>query len=85
MEQVKNIKFVREAHIKKFTKLMKYDLPAELENLRWERWCKLKELKACCDTWTSREEKKPRYKCIHITFPKFGVGKIKQNKTSLLC
>jgi len=51
MEQVKNIKFVREAHIKKFTKLMKYDLPAELENLRWERWCKLKELKACCDTW----------------------------------
>uniref|UniRef100_A0A8C2B095 ethanolamine kinase n=1 Tax=Cyprinus carpio TaxID=7962 RepID=A0A8C2B095_CYPCA len=34
MEQVKTIKFVREAHIKKFTKLKKYDLPAELENLR---------------------------------------------------
>uniref|UniRef100_A0A672MVC4 ethanolamine kinase n=1 Tax=Sinocyclocheilus grahami TaxID=75366 RepID=A0A672MVC4_SINGR len=34
MEQVKIIQFVREAHIKKFTKLMKYDLPAELENLR---------------------------------------------------
>ncbi|KAK7160494.1 hypothetical protein R3I93_008210 [Phoxinus phoxinus] len=34
MEQVKTIKFVREAHIKKFNKLMKYDLPAELESLR---------------------------------------------------
>uniref|UniRef100_A0A9J8AYV9 Ethanolamine kinase n=1 Tax=Cyprinus carpio carpio TaxID=630221 RepID=A0A9J8AYV9_CYPCA len=34
MEQVKTIKFVREAHIKKFNKLIKYDLPAELENLR---------------------------------------------------
>ncbi|KAI2653401.1 Choline kinase alpha [Labeo rohita] len=34
MEQVKTIKFVREAHIKKFNKLMKYDLPGELENLR---------------------------------------------------
>uniref|UniRef100_A0A4W4ESM2 ethanolamine kinase n=1 Tax=Electrophorus electricus TaxID=8005 RepID=A0A4W4ESM2_ELEEL len=29
-----DIKFVREAHIKKFKKLMKYDLPAELANLR---------------------------------------------------
>jgi len=34
MEEVKTIKFVREAHIKKFKKLMKYDLPAELESLR---------------------------------------------------
>lgn len=34
MEQVMTIKFVREAHIKKFNKLMKYDLPAELESLR---------------------------------------------------
>ncbi|TRY62409.1 hypothetical protein DNTS_031822 [Danionella cerebrum] len=34
MEQVKVITFVREAHIKKFKKLMKYDLPAELESLR---------------------------------------------------
>ncbi|KAL7878567.1 hypothetical protein AOLI_G00095410 [Acnodon oligacanthus] len=34
MEQIMNIKFVREAHIKKFKKLMKYDLPAELASLR---------------------------------------------------
>ncbi|KAB5574737.1 hypothetical protein PHYPO_G00212480 [Pangasianodon hypophthalmus] len=34
MEQINNITFVREAHIKKFKKLMKYDLPAELANLR---------------------------------------------------
>ncbi|KAI4879997.1 hypothetical protein NFI96_029176, partial [Prochilodus magdalenae] len=34
MEQIKNITFVREAHIKKFRKLMKYDLPAELASLR---------------------------------------------------
>lgn len=34
MEQIKTITFVREAHIKKFKKLMKYDLPTELVNLR---------------------------------------------------
>ncbi|XP_076849333.1 choline/ethanolamine kinase [Brachyhypopomus gauderio] len=34
MEQIMSIKFVREAHIKKFKKLMKYDLPAELASLR---------------------------------------------------
>ncbi|KAI5623824.1 choline/ethanolamine kinase isoform X1 [Silurus asotus] len=34
MEQIGTITFVREAHIKKFKKLMKYDLPAELVNLR---------------------------------------------------
>lgn len=34
MEQVMTIKFVREAHIKKFNKMIKYDLPAELESLR---------------------------------------------------
>lgn len=34
MEQVTTIKFVREAHIKKFNKLMKFDLPGQLESLR---------------------------------------------------
>ncbi|XP_060779581.1 choline/ethanolamine kinase [Neoarius graeffei] len=34
MEQISNITFVREAHIKKFKKLNKYDLPTELENLK---------------------------------------------------
>ncbi|XP_076125223.1 choline/ethanolamine kinase isoform X1 [Alosa pseudoharengus] len=34
MEQIKTLKFVRDAHIKKFNKLMKYDLPNELDNLR---------------------------------------------------
>ncbi|KAL0968363.1 hypothetical protein UPYG_G00265880 [Umbra pygmaea] len=34
MDQVMNLKFTREAHIKKYNKLMKYNLPAELENLR---------------------------------------------------
>ncbi|XP_063053299.1 choline/ethanolamine kinase isoform X2 [Engraulis encrasicolus] len=34
MEQIKTLKFVREAHVKKFNKLMKHDLPSELENLR---------------------------------------------------
>ncbi|KAM4618594.1 choline/ethanolamine kinase isoform 2-T2 [Polymixia lowei] len=34
MEQVMTLKFVREAHVKKFKKLMKFDLPAELESLR---------------------------------------------------
>ncbi|XP_056622877.1 choline/ethanolamine kinase [Triplophysa dalaica] len=34
MEQVTTIKFVREAHVKKFNKLMKFDLPAQLESLR---------------------------------------------------
>uniref|UniRef100_A0AAY4DII7 Ethanolamine kinase n=1 Tax=Denticeps clupeoides TaxID=299321 RepID=A0AAY4DII7_9TELE len=34
MDQIKTLKFVREAHVKKFNKLMKYDLPAELESLR---------------------------------------------------
>ncbi|XP_041853370.1 choline/ethanolamine kinase isoform X2 [Melanotaenia boesemani] len=34
MDQVMEIKFVREAHVKKYKKLMKMDLPAELESLR---------------------------------------------------
>uniref|UniRef100_A0A8C7XHH0 Ethanolamine kinase n=1 Tax=Oryzias sinensis TaxID=183150 RepID=A0A8C7XHH0_9TELE len=34
MDQVMNISFVREAHLKKYKKLMRLDLPAELENLR---------------------------------------------------
>ncbi len=34
MEQVMKLNFVREAHVKKYKKLMKLDLPAELENLR---------------------------------------------------
>ncbi|KAM9481848.1 choline/ethanolamine kinase isoform 2-T2 [Clarias gariepinus] len=34
MEQISNITFVREAHVKKFKKLMKYDLQGELANLR---------------------------------------------------
>uniref|UniRef100_A0A673ACB4 Ethanolamine kinase n=1 Tax=Sphaeramia orbicularis TaxID=375764 RepID=A0A673ACB4_9TELE len=34
MDQVMKLKFVREAHVKKYKKLMKYDLPAELESLR---------------------------------------------------
>uniref|UniRef100_A0A665UQM4 Ethanolamine kinase n=1 Tax=Echeneis naucrates TaxID=173247 RepID=A0A665UQM4_ECHNA len=34
MDQVLKLNFVREAHLKKFKKLMKLDLPAELESLR---------------------------------------------------
>ncbi|KAJ8392291.1 hypothetical protein AAFF_G00076550 [Aldrovandia affinis] len=34
MEQILKLKFVRDAHVKKFNKLMKYNLQAELENLR---------------------------------------------------
>ncbi|KAK1887185.1 Choline kinase alpha [Dissostichus eleginoides] len=34
MDQVMKLNFVREAHVKKYKKLMKLDLPAELENLR---------------------------------------------------
>ncbi|XP_056137402.1 choline/ethanolamine kinase [Lampris incognitus] len=34
MDQVMKLKFVREAHVKKFNKLKKYNLPAELESLR---------------------------------------------------
>ncbi|XP_031420518.1 choline/ethanolamine kinase isoform X2 [Clupea harengus] len=34
MEQIKTLKFVRDTHIKKFNKVMKYDLPNELETLR---------------------------------------------------
>uniref|UniRef100_A0A8C9V7L8 Ethanolamine kinase n=2 Tax=Scleropages formosus TaxID=113540 RepID=A0A8C9V7L8_SCLFO len=34
MDQILKLKFVREAHVKKFNKLMKYNLPEELENLR---------------------------------------------------
>ncbi|XP_028441407.1 choline/ethanolamine kinase [Perca flavescens] len=34
MDQVMNLSFVREAHVKKYKKLMKLDLPAELESLR---------------------------------------------------
>lgn len=34
MDQIKTLKFVRDAHIKKFNKLMKYDLPSELDSLR---------------------------------------------------
>ncbi|XP_069558153.1 choline/ethanolamine kinase [Brachyistius frenatus] len=34
MDQVININFVREAHVKKYKKLMKLDLPAELNSLR---------------------------------------------------
>ncbi|XP_028264372.1 choline/ethanolamine kinase [Parambassis ranga] len=34
MDQVIKINFTREAHVKKYKKLMKLDLPAELENLR---------------------------------------------------
>lgn len=36
MKQIGNITFVRDAHIKKFKKLMKYDLQSELANLRYE-------------------------------------------------
>lgn len=35
MNQVMKLNFVREAHVKKYKKLMKLDLPAELESLRW--------------------------------------------------
>lgn len=35
MDQVLKLNFVREAHVKKYKKLMKLDLPAELESLRW--------------------------------------------------
>uniref|UniRef100_UPI0037E8D40F choline/ethanolamine kinase isoform X2 n=1 Tax=Semicossyphus pulcher TaxID=241346 RepID=UPI0037E8D40F len=34
MDQVMKLSFTREAHVKKYKKLMKYDLPAELESLR---------------------------------------------------
>ncbi|TMS05634.1 Choline kinase alpha [Larimichthys crocea] len=34
MDQVMKLSFVREAHVKKYKKLMKYDLPGELKNLR---------------------------------------------------
>lgn len=34
MEQMLNLKFVRDAHLKKFNKLMKYNLKEELEKLR---------------------------------------------------
>ncbi|KAM7396587.1 hypothetical protein PAMP_019620 [Pampus punctatissimus] len=34
MDQVVNLNFVREAHVKKYKKLMKLNLPAELESLR---------------------------------------------------
>ncbi|XP_035521667.1 choline/ethanolamine kinase [Morone saxatilis] len=34
MDQVMKLHFVREAHVKKYKKLMKLDLPAELESLR---------------------------------------------------
>ncbi|XP_012735327.2 choline/ethanolamine kinase isoform X2 [Fundulus heteroclitus] len=34
MDQVMKINFVREAHVKKYKKLMKFDLPAELKRLR---------------------------------------------------
>ncbi|XP_070829092.1 choline/ethanolamine kinase [Chaetodon trifascialis] len=34
MDQVMKLNFVREAHVKKYKKLMKLDLPAELESLR---------------------------------------------------
>ncbi|XP_040017977.2 choline/ethanolamine kinase [Gasterosteus aculeatus] len=34
LDQVMSINFVREAHVKKYKKLMKLDLPAELESLR---------------------------------------------------
>lgn len=34
LAQVMNLTFVREAHVKKYKKLMKLDLPAELQSLR---------------------------------------------------
>ncbi|XP_066579836.1 choline/ethanolamine kinase isoform X1 [Amia ocellicauda] len=34
MNQILKLKFTREAHVKKFKKLMKYNLPAEMESLR---------------------------------------------------
>ncbi|KAM3842486.1 choline kinase alpha-like [Diretmus argenteus] len=34
MDEVLRLKFVREAHVKKYNKLIKFDLPAELESLR---------------------------------------------------
>lgn len=36
LSQVMKLSFTREAHVKKYKKLMKLDLPAELESLRWE-------------------------------------------------
>lgn len=35
MSNVLKLNFSREAHVKKYTKLMKLDLPAELERLRY--------------------------------------------------
>ncbi|XP_041110580.1 choline kinase alpha-like isoform X2 [Polyodon spathula] len=34
MKQILTLKFTKEAHLKKFNKLMKYNLPAEMESLR---------------------------------------------------
>lgn len=34
MNQVLKLNFAREAHVKKYKKLMKLDLPAELDSLR---------------------------------------------------
>lgn len=36
LSQVMKLSFVREAHVKKYKKLMKLDLPAELQSLRWD-------------------------------------------------
>lgn len=39
LAQVMKLSFTREAHVKKYKKLMKLDLPAELESLRWDpKW-----------------------------------------------
>lgn len=35
MDEVMKIHFVRETHVKKYNKLMQFDLPAELKSLRW--------------------------------------------------
>lgn len=35
MDQVMKLNFVRETHLKKYKKLMKFNLPAELGSLRW--------------------------------------------------
>lgn len=35
MDQVMKLKFTRETHVKKYNNLMKLDVPAELESLRW--------------------------------------------------
>ena len=76
MDQVTKLTFTRDAHVKKYKKLMKLDLPSELESLRW--------VGAQASVGQTLYLKWRDFMCIHIAYELWLVGLRKDETFSLL-